>query len=126
MLARPENTYDKLINLYPQDIKDYGNDTNEQIELEIKYEGYISRQMKEAKKFEELDKIKIPINFSYEKVIGLRSEAKQKLTKFRPHNLAAASKIDGVLFGDISILIVALQNKKHLQSENKKSIIFYG
>jgi len=116
-LTRPQNTYENLLTLYPEDIKNYQNDINYQIELEIKYEGYISRQRKEAKKFEDLDKIKIPNNFLYEKVIGLRTEAKQKLLKFKPHNLAIAAKIDGVLFGDISILIVALQNKKHLQSK---------
>lgn len=119
LLARPEIKYQELIKLFPQDLIDHGCEINDQIELEIKYEGYISRQKKEAEKFEELDKIKIPINFSYEKVIGLRTEAKQKLLKFKPNNLATASKIDGVLFGDISILIVALQNKKHLKSKIK-------
>ncbi len=116
LLARPQISYEKLLNLYPQDVKDYQKEINDQIELEIKYEGYISRQKKEIQKYEDLDKIKIPNNFPYEKVIGLRIEAKQKLIKFKPHNLATASKIDGVLFGDISILIIALQNKKHLQS----------
>lgn len=116
LLARPEINYEKLLTLFPEHTTDYGKETNDQIELEIKFEGYISRQQRETKKFEDLDKIQIPSNFSYEKVIGLRTEAKQKLIKFKPHNLATASKIDGVLFGDLSILIVALQNKKHLQS----------
>lgn len=117
ILARPQMTYENLLKLYPQDVVDYGSDINTQIALEIKYEGYISRQKKEAEKFLELEKIKIPNNFLYEKVVGLRTEAKLKLLKFKPHNLQTASKIDGVLFGDISILIVALQNKKHLESK---------
>nr|NGX27940.1 tRNA uridine 5-carboxymethylaminomethyl modification enzyme MnmG [Candidatus Anoxychlamydiales bacterium] len=85
---------------------------NDQIEIEIKYEGYITRQRKEVQKFANLDKIKIPKNFSYEKIKNLRFEAKEKLLKFLPPNLGVASRINGVSFADISILIIELKNKK--------------
>jgi len=112
ILSRPENTYDELLINYPNDINNYSKEINEQIELEIKYEGYISKQKKEIKKLNDLHNIKIPKNFPYEKLSNLRFEAKSKLMKFKPQNLALASKIDGVCFGDISVLLVELSKGK--------------
>ncbi|KKM03670.1 hypothetical protein LCGC14_1772080 [marine sediment metagenome] len=112
LLSRVENSYEKLLKDYPEDFFDYKKEINDQIELEIKYEGYINRQKKEVKKLKDLEKIKIPKNFNFEKVQGLRYEAIEKLMKFTPQNLETASKINGVSFADISILMIALQNKK--------------
>ena len=112
ILARPEYTYEKLKEEFPNDVIDYGVETNRQIEIEIKYEGYISRQEKEILKFKDLEKIKIPPNFSVDKVIGLRNEAKEKLKKFFPENLSLASQISGISPADISIMIVALGKKE--------------
>nr|NGX28920.1 tRNA uridine 5-carboxymethylaminomethyl modification enzyme MnmG [Candidatus Anoxychlamydiales bacterium] len=67
LIARPTISYDTLLKEYPDDIKDFEKEINDQIEIEIKYEGYITRQRKEVQKFANLDKIKIPKNFSYEK-----------------------------------------------------------
>ncbi|NGX36461.1 MAG: tRNA uridine 5-carboxymethylaminomethyl modification enzyme MnmG [Candidatus Anoxychlamydiales bacterium] len=112
LIARPTISYDTLLKEYPDDIKDFEKEINDQIEIEIKYEGYITRQRKEVQKFANLDKIKIPKNFSYEKIKNLRFEAKEKLLKFLPPNLGVASRINGVSFADISILIIELKNKK--------------
>ncbi|NGX33851.1 MAG: tRNA uridine 5-carboxymethylaminomethyl modification enzyme MnmG [Candidatus Anoxychlamydiales bacterium] len=109
LLSRVDNSYEKLIKNYPDDFKNYGKEINDQIELEIKYEGYIKRQKKDVQKLKDLEKIKIPKNFNFEKVLGLKFEAKEKLMKFSPQNLEIASKINGVSFADISILMIALQ-----------------
>jgi len=112
LLCRPEIKYLSLLDLYPSDVTDYGKETNEQIEMELKYFGYMERQKKEIEKLKNLEKIIIPTTFSYEKVIGLRNEAKEKLISHRPFNLASALRIDGVSIADISILMVALQKKQ--------------
>ncbi|MBN2479498.1 MAG: tRNA uridine-5-carboxymethylaminomethyl(34) synthesis enzyme MnmG [Parachlamydiales bacterium] len=109
ILSRPEITYDILLQKYQDDVKDYGIETNDQLELEVKYEGYLVRQKKEVEKLKYLDEIKIPENFSYKKVIGLRFEAREMLLKFLPKNLSIASRINGVSAADISILMVALK-----------------
>ena len=109
LLCRPEITYPSLLDLYPSDVTDYGKDINEQIEIELKYFGYMQRQKKEIEKLKNLERILIPESFSYEKVIGLRNEAKEKLISHHPFNLASAARIDGVSIADISILMVALQ-----------------
>ncbi|NGX62935.1 MAG: tRNA uridine 5-carboxymethylaminomethyl modification enzyme MnmG [Candidatus Anoxychlamydiales bacterium] len=114
LLARPENSYEKLLNKYPNDFKNVDKEIATQIELEIKYEGYINRQKKEVQKFIALEKIKIPKNFDYEKVNGLKFEAREAFKKFLPPNLDIASKINGISFADISILMIVLKNKKSL------------
>ena len=109
LLCRPEINYSSLVDLFSCDVTDYGQETNEQIEIELKYFGYMQRQKKEIEKLKNLEKITIPSTFSYEKIIGLRNEAKEKLISHRPNNLSSASRIDGVSIADISILMVALQ-----------------
>ncbi len=111
LLARPEWTYAAAITAFPGQVEDYGTDLNEQIELEIKYAGYIERQKREVAKLEHLDDVKIPKGFDYMKVIGLRTEAKQKLSRFTPENLGQASRISGLTPADISIVMIALQKR---------------
>lgn len=112
ILARPEYFYKKLKDQFPNEVIDFGDETNRQIEIEIKYEGYISRQEKEIMKFKNLEKVKIPLNFSIDKVTGLRNEAKEKFKKFFPENLSIASRISGITPADISIMMVALEKKE--------------
>ncbi len=111
ILCRKSYDYEKLLKEYPESVIDHGRNINYQIQLEINYAGYISRQEKEIAKFEHLDKVSIPKNFSYEKITGLRNEAKEKLKKFLPENLAVASRLSGLSPADISILMVALKRK---------------
>ena len=117
MLSRPEMTYDELLSLFPDDVKNYNKEINKQIEIEIKFHGYISRQEKEVEKFNNLEKINIPKNFKYKSVNGLRSEAIEKLLKFSPPNLFSASKLIGVCAADITILRIAIE--KFLSSKNQ-------
>jgi tRNA uridine 5-carboxymethylaminomethyl modification enzyme len=111
LICRPEWTYAAALEAYPEQMENYGPDLNEQIEMEIKFAGYIERQKKEVAKLEHLDEIKIPKEFDYHKVVGLRTEARQKLSRFTPGNLGQASRISGLTPADISILMIALQKK---------------
>ncbi len=114
LICRTDWDYQKALSEYASLVTDYGADINEQIELSLKYAGYIERQNKEIAKFEHLDLIRIPKVFDYSLVTGLRSEAKQKLLRFTPENLGAASRISGVSPADISILMIALQKQKEV------------
>ena len=90
----------------------------EQVEIEVKYEGYINRQKQQIEKFKKMEKLSLPPYFHYDSIPGLRKEAQQKLDRFRPVSLGQASRISGVSPADISILMVYLmsKNKKETQS----------
>ncbi len=110
LLCRPENNYQSLMQQYAE-IIDYGEETNLQIELSFKYAGYIERQCSEIAKLAHIESVRIPANFAYGEVSGLRAEARQKLSKVAPQNLGQASRIAGVSPADISVLLVALAKK---------------
>lgn len=112
LICRPDWDYQRALQEFPSDVTHFGSDLNTQIELHFKYAGYIERQKKEIAKLEHLDKIKIPKNYAYDKLVALRSEAKQKFNRFTPDNLGAASRISGISPADISILRIALQKDK--------------
>lgn len=114
LMCRSDWNYDKMLGTFPALVTCFGAEINEQIELALKYAGYIDRQNKEIAKFEHLDLIRIPKTFDYATVTGLRTEAKQKLLRFTPENLGAASRISGVSPADISILMIALQKLKEV------------
>ncbi|MDP1608236.1 MAG: tRNA uridine-5-carboxymethylaminomethyl(34) synthesis enzyme MnmG [Chlamydiales bacterium] len=112
LICRPDWTYQKALEQFPDVVADFGLDLNQQIELHLKYAGYIQRQTKEVEKLSHLDQIRIPPDLCYATVVGLRTEAKQKLLRFTPENLGAASRISGVSPADISILRIALQKRR--------------
>lgn len=116
LLCRPENTYQALMLQYPEEIKDYGEEVNFQIELNLKYAGYIERQQSDILKFDHVEKIKIPVNFDYKKVTGLRNEAREKLAHHLPSCLGQASRISGVSPADITVLMIALSKQRALES----------
>lgn len=107
LLCRPETTYAQLITAYGA--PDHGEEVSRQIELQLKYQGYIDRQKGEIAKLDEIEKIAIPKDFDYTLVTGLRNEAKEKLGKIRPMNLGQAARLSGVTVADISVLMVALK-----------------
>jgi len=113
LLARPEMTYDRLRSDFPSYVTDFGRETHQQIELEIKYAGYIERQENEIKKLSKIEEIIIPYNFNYTSVVGLSNEAREKLHRFTPSTLGQAARINGVSPADISILMVALKGIPH-------------
>lgn len=112
LMARPDWTYESILKAFPEQMVDYGADTNVQIETELKYAGYIQRQSKEAAKLENLDVVKIPKSLNYPAITGLRTEARQKLIRFTPENLGQASRIPGVTPSDVSVLRIAISKLK--------------
>jgi tRNA uridine 5-carboxymethylaminomethyl modification enzyme len=111
LISRPDWSYERTLREFPELVGDFGADTNMQIELHLKYSGYIERQQKDVEKLEHLDVVKIMKDFNYSEVVGLRTEAKQKLSRFTPENLGQASRISGITPADISILLIALQKR---------------
>ena len=93
---------------YPQKITWYSQAIEEQIELNIKYEGYIKRQLSEINKLDHLEKLFFPKDINFSSILGLRNEAIEKLKKYNPENLGQASRIAGVSPADLSVLMVAL------------------
>ncbi|CUI17800.1 tRNA uridine 5-carboxymethylaminomethyl modification enzyme MnmG [Candidatus Protochlamydia naegleriophila] len=112
LLCRPENSYASLLQDYPDAIQDFGEDINFQIELNLKYAGYINRQTTEVAKLAHVENIQIPEGFDYQSVSGLRNEARQKLSKVCPQNLGQALRISGVSPADISILMISLMRHR--------------
>ncbi len=116
ILARPETTYASLKESYPNDVTDYGTEINFQIEMDLKYAGYIERQKREVAELDQVERIDIPVQFDYSLVTGLRNEAKEKLGRHRPSNLGQASRIAGVSPADISVLMIALMRRSKLSA----------
>lgn len=112
LICRPENSYRSLLEEYPEELVDYGDEINFQIELNLKYAGYIERQEAEVERFAHLERIRIPEAFDFSQVKGLRNEAKEKLAFFTPKNLGQASRLSAVSPADISVLLVALEAAK--------------
>lgn len=109
LLCRPENTYQTLLQTYPEEIIDYGPELNFQIELNLKYAGYIDRQTSDIEKLAHIEKIKIPTGFDFNTVAGLRNEAKQKMSRILPQTVGQASRISGVSPSDIQVIMIAIQ-----------------
>ncbi len=112
LLKRPELDYNKLS---PIDTERPQLETNifEQVEVEIKYEGYIKRQLAIVEQVRKLEKKLLPKNINYSTIDGLRLEAREKLNKIRPENIGQASRISGVSPADISVLIIYLASLKN-------------
>jgi tRNA uridine 5-carboxymethylaminomethyl modification enzyme len=111
LISRPDWTYEEARKNFPEQVADFGADINTQIELHLKYSGYIERQQKDVAKLEHLDVVRIPRDFDYSQIVGLRTEARQKFSRFTPENLGQASRISGITPADISILLIALQKR---------------
>lgn len=112
LLGRPELTYDMLLKAFPDDVIDYGHETNRQIELAVKYAGYIQRQETETERLANTENVKLPKEIDFHAIQGLRTEAKLRLTKVRPENLGQASRIPGIAPSDISVLMIFLARAK--------------
>lgn len=111
LLRRIEIKYDDLLEMgfgqaLPEEVK-------EQIDIQIKYEGYIDKQQSQVERFEKLEKRMLPIDLNYEKIKGLSVEARQKLEKIKPVSVGQASRISGVSPADISVLLVYLEQRRH-------------
>ncbi|MCF6151866.1 MAG: tRNA uridine-5-carboxymethylaminomethyl(34) synthesis enzyme MnmG [Candidatus Kuenenia stuttgartiensis] len=112
ILSRPEQTFDQLLGIDSELAeKNVPGDVQEQVEIEIKYKGYIERQYSQIEKFKKMENHKIPDWLDYSHITELRREARQKLSQIRPLSLGQASRISGVSPADISILMIYLAKK---------------
>jgi tRNA uridine 5-carboxymethylaminomethyl modification enzyme len=107
-LKMPEITYEDLVKIdqVPQELSEI---IREKVEIEIKYEGYIQRELKEIEKFKKLENMVIPEEFDYTNLKGFKKEAKEKLMRIKPRSIGQASRISGVSPGDIAVLMVYLK-----------------
>jgi len=111
LLRRPQITY-KRLKLISKEVKDFLPSEEFQIEVQVKYRGYIERERREIQKFKRMEKIKIPLNFDFSKISGLSTEVKEKLLRFKPLSLGQASRISGITPAAISLLMVHLAQRK--------------
>lgn len=111
LVKRPELDYVKLVKL-DEGRPELPDDVTEQVNIEIKYEGYIKRQMQQVAQFKKLEDKKLPEDFDYSEVNSLRREAVQKLNKVQPATIGQASRISGVSPADISVLLVHFTRKQ--------------
>ena len=108
LIRRPELSYDKLADI-DEKRPELPYDVEEQVNINIKYDGYIRRQMRQVEQFKKLENKKIPENINYDEIQSLRIEAKQKLNAIRPASIGQASRISGVSPADVSVLLVYLK-----------------
>ena len=112
LLRRPDVTY-QLLSVYFPDFPEISPEAAEQVEIDIKYEGYIMKQIQQVERFNKMEQKKIPSALDYGKIQGLSKEAQQKLSSVRPAFLGQAARISGVSPADISILLVYLEQYSH-------------
>ena len=111
LLKRPEINYDQIIRITPTE-EELSQDVIEQVEISIKYEGYIEKSLQQVERMSKMEDKKIPDNIDYDAITGIASEAKSMLNKVRPLSIAQASRMPGVNPADISILLVYIEQGK--------------
>ena len=109
-IKRPEISYEKL-KAVDTDRKPLPKDVTEEVEIRLKYDGYIKRQEQQAESFKKMENRLLPEDADYMNIHGLRIEARQKLDKIRPKSLGQASRISGVSPSDVSVLIIWLESQ---------------
>ncbi len=118
LIRRPELTYEMLAPI-DKNRQPLSEDVIEQVNINIKYDGYIKRQLKQVEQFKKLENKRIPEDIDYMIVPSLRIEARQKLMKFKPINIGQASRISGVSPADVSVLLVYLTQYFHEKSKKQ-------
>ena len=111
LMCRPELGYEQVAGLDP-DRKPLPKEVTEQVEINIRYEGYIARQKRQVEQFDKMENRKIPANIDYNDVGSLRLEARQKLKEFRPSSIGQASRLSGVTPADIAVLLIYMEKYK--------------
>ena len=117
LMKRPQLGYDALQSI-DTDRPALSANVMEQVEIEIKYEGYIQKQLKQVEQVRRLENKRLPSGFDYKNIIGLRLEAQEKLNKIQPLNIGQASRISGVSPADISVLLIWMATKKEQNHDN--------
>ena len=118
LIRRPELDY-RMLKQIDKNRTDIPEDVQEEVSINIKYEGYIRRQKKQVEQFKKLETRKIPSSLDYDQVPSLRTEARQKLKKIHPISVGQASRISGVSPADISVLLVYLETFSRREGRNE-------
>ncbi|HYM38194.1 MAG TPA: tRNA uridine-5-carboxymethylaminomethyl(34) synthesis enzyme MnmG [Nitrospiraceae bacterium] len=121
VLRRQNMTYFRLLDLLGAEQTD-NEEISQAIEITIKYDGYIKRQLQQISRFEKLEEKKIPLDFSYDNVMGFSREVLEKLKRVRPASIGQASRISGVTPAAISLLLVTLERDRRQQQDQSSSI----
>ncbi len=125
LLRRPEMTYEHIHLLVPSEVE-LSDEVTEQVEIQIKYEGYIEKSLQQVERMKKMESKKIPVDIDYDAISSLASEARQKLKDVRPLSVGQASRISGVNPADISILLVYIEQGKNcasIEPINSKEIL---
>jgi tRNA uridine 5-carboxymethylaminomethyl modification enzyme len=117
LLKRPEMTYEHIERIIPSEVN-LDQDIKEQVEIQIKYQGYIEKSLQQVERLKKMENKKIPENIDYDAISGLANEAKQNLKQIKPLSLAQASRISGVNPADISILLIYLEQGRVARTSN--------
>ena len=116
LLRRPELSYRDLLEL-PLETPDLPPEVREEVEIEVKYEGYIKKQRSQVERFEKLENRRIPPGVNFEDMKGVSNEARQKLARIRPESVGQAARISGVSPADISVLMIYLEQMARAKGE---------
>lgn len=117
LIKRPELSYE-VVAEFDEDRKPIAEDVIEHININLKYDGYIKRQLRQVEQFKKMEKKKLSDNIDYSQINGLRNEAKQKLNMYKPVSIGQASRISGVSPADISVLLIHLEQTKNKPEGN--------
>lgn len=118
LIKRPELSYESLAEI-DKDRPELLREIRMQVEIQIKYQGYINKQLRQIDQFKKLENKKLPKDIDYSKIEGLRLEARQKLNDIRPDSIGQASRISGVSPADISVLLVYLEQQRRLKTRSE-------
>ncbi|HDR8143023.1 TPA: tRNA uridine-5-carboxymethylaminomethyl(34) synthesis enzyme MnmG [Bacillus cereus] len=118
LLRRPEMTYEHIHLLVPSEVE-LSDEVTEQVEIQIKYEGYIEKSLQQVERMKKMESKRIPVDIDYDAISSLASEARQKLKDVRPLSMGQASRISGVNPADISILLVYIEQGKIARVSNQ-------
>lgn len=110
LLKRPELTYKSLSQIF--DLPSLSNEAQEQVDITVRYDGYIKKQKEQVERTEKLENKILPVDINYDDITSLRDEAREKLSAIRPHSVGQAGRISGVSPADVSVLLVYLEAKK--------------
>jgi tRNA uridine 5-carboxymethylaminomethyl modification enzyme len=110
MLRRPDFSWRDLMRLDPA-VSEEDSAAWEQVEIQVKYQGYIDRQLEQVARSTTLEAVRVPADFDYARLSGITAEVREKLEKFRPDTLGQASRISGVTPAAVAILSVALKSR---------------
>ncbi len=114
LLKRPELSYQDVLSMIGED-STLPDDVIEQVQIQIKYQGYIVKQLNQVERFKKLENHLIHDNLNYDEIVGLSTEGRQKLSRIRPHSIGQASRISGVSSSDVSVLMIWLEKKRKMR-----------